>query len=102
MTSILGRRAKGRGPAGTGTYLSSSVKVRESHEAAKPLIHLAPQHKLTEEYAALYEALQQPAGWQRHPSRGWPRSALSVRRCCQGRDASPAKTPKGTMLRSDW
>jgi chromosome partitioning protein len=45
-----------------GTYLSSSVKVRESHEAAKPLIHLAPQHKLTEEYAALYEALQQPAG----------------------------------------
>ena len=43
------------------TYLSSSVKVRESHEAAKPLIHLAPQHKLTLEYAALYGELQQAA-----------------------------------------
>ena len=43
------------------TYLSSSVKVRESHEAAKPLIHLAPQHKLTLEYAALFDELQQAA-----------------------------------------
>ena len=40
-------------------YLSSSVKVRESHEAAKPLIHLAPQHKLTQEYVALYDELDQ-------------------------------------------
>ena len=44
------------------TYLSNSVKVRESHEAAKPLIHLSPQHKLTEEYAALYDELREPAG----------------------------------------
>lgn len=39
-------------------YLSSSVKVRESHERALPLIHFAPGHKLTQEYLALYEALQ--------------------------------------------
>ena len=38
-------------------YLSSSVKVRESHERAKPLIHLAPKHKLTQEYIALHAGL---------------------------------------------
>jgi chromosome partitioning protein len=38
-------------------YLSASVKVRESHELARPLIHLDPHHKLTLEYLALYEAL---------------------------------------------
>lgn len=38
-------------------YLSSSVKVRESHERATPLIHLAPKHKLTQEYLALHERL---------------------------------------------
>ncbi|MBL8483760.1 MAG: ParA family protein [Rhodocyclaceae bacterium] len=39
------------------TYLSSSVKVKESHEAAKPLIHYAPAHKLTLEFVALFDAL---------------------------------------------
>lgn len=39
-------------------YLSASVKVRESHQNAKPLIHYAPKHKLTEEYRTLYSALQ--------------------------------------------
>jgi chromosome partitioning protein len=38
-------------------YLSSSVKVRESHERAKPLIYLAPKHKLTQEYTALHAGL---------------------------------------------
>lgn len=38
-------------------YLSASVKVRESHQQAKPLIHFAPKHKLTEEYRALYALL---------------------------------------------
>jgi chromosome partitioning protein len=38
-------------------YLSSSVKVRESHERAKPLIYLAPKHKLTQEYIALHARL---------------------------------------------
>lgn len=39
------------------TRLSSSVKMRESHNAARPLIHLAPKHKLTEEFVALFEEL---------------------------------------------
>lgn len=39
-------------------YLSASVKVRESHEAAKPLIALAPKHKLTQAFNALYQALE--------------------------------------------
>jgi chromosome partitioning protein len=37
--------------------LSSSVKVKESHEAAQPLIHFAPTHKLTQEFTALYDLL---------------------------------------------
>jgi len=41
-----------------GTKLSSSVKMRESHEQCMPLIHLAPRHKLTEEYVALFEELE--------------------------------------------
>jgi chromosome partitioning protein len=38
-------------------YLSSSVKVKESHELARPMIHLDPRHKLTQEFVALYESL---------------------------------------------
>ncbi|MGM0564558.1 MAG: ParA family protein [Pseudomonadota bacterium] len=40
------------------TRLSSSVKMRESHDQAKPLIHLAPKHKLTLQFIDLYEELQ--------------------------------------------
>jgi chromosome partitioning protein len=40
-------------------YLSSSIKVRESHERAKPLIYLTPKHKLTQEYVALHSALEE-------------------------------------------
>ncbi len=39
------------------TKLSASVKMRESHEQAKPLIHLAPSHKLTKEYVSLLHEL---------------------------------------------
>lgn len=38
-------------------YLSSSVKVRESHQRNAPMIHLDPRHKLTGEYVSLFEAL---------------------------------------------
>jgi len=38
-------------------YLSSSVKVKESHELARPMIHLDPKHKLSQEFVALYQAL---------------------------------------------
>ncbi|WP_420468615.1 ParA family protein [Panacagrimonas sp.] len=37
--------------------LSSSVRVRESHEQHRPLIALEPGHRVTQEYVALYEAL---------------------------------------------
>ena len=38
-------------------YLSASVKIKESHELARPMIHLDPRHKLTQELVALYESL---------------------------------------------
>lgn len=37
--------------------LSSSVKIKESHEAHQPIIHYAPRHKLAEQFTALYDAL---------------------------------------------
>jgi chromosome partitioning protein len=39
-------------------FLSSSVKIRESHELARPMIHLDPKHKLSLEFEALYGALR--------------------------------------------
>ncbi len=38
-------------------YLSSSIKVKESHEAARPLVFFEPSHKLTGEFRALFEVL---------------------------------------------
>jgi len=40
-----------------GTYLSHSVIIRESHQKATPLANLAPRHKLTMEFKALFEEL---------------------------------------------
>ncbi|MFS8979846.1 ParA family protein [Cupriavidus necator] len=37
--------------------LSSSVKIRESHQHATPMIHLDPRHKLAQEYVALHREL---------------------------------------------
>ena len=39
-------------------YLSSSVKMRESHEANTPLIHLDPRHKLTQQFVELHKLLE--------------------------------------------
>lgn len=39
------------------TRISPSVKVRESHSAAKPLIHYDPKHKLSEEFRSLHAEL---------------------------------------------
>ncbi len=41
------------------TYLSSSIRIRESHEQAKPMIHLDPKHKLSQEFTALHAELRQ-------------------------------------------
>lgn len=38
-------------------YLGSSVKMRESHQACTPLIHLDPQHKLTRQFVELHALL---------------------------------------------
>jgi chromosome partitioning protein len=39
-------------------FISASVKVRESHQAARPLVLMAPSHKLAGEFTALHAALQ--------------------------------------------
>ncbi|MEW5781977.1 MAG: ParA family protein [Pseudomonadota bacterium] len=39
-------------------FLSASVKIKESHQAAKPMIHLDPRHKVTAEFERLFDALQ--------------------------------------------
>ena len=39
------------------TYLSASVKIRESHQLARPMIHLDARHKLSREYQALHDHL---------------------------------------------
>lgn len=38
--------------------LSSSVRIRESHEQCLPMVHLEAGHKLTQEFIGLYEELQ--------------------------------------------
>lgn len=40
------------------TMLSASVKIKESHQQAKPMVHLDKSHKLTQEFAALHAELQ--------------------------------------------
>jgi chromosome partitioning protein len=39
-------------------YISQSVKMRESHQAKQPLIHLAPKHKLTQSLVAIFQCLE--------------------------------------------
>lgn len=38
-------------------YLPVSIKVRESHQVAKPMIYFDPQHKLTQALVALHDGL---------------------------------------------
>lgn len=38
-------------------YLPASVKVRESHQLSRPLVHLDPKHKLTQALVALHDRL---------------------------------------------
>ena len=39
-------------------YLSASVKIKESHQLARPMIHLDARHKLTQEMVALHDTLR--------------------------------------------
>jgi len=38
-------------------YLPQSIKVRESHQLARPMIYLDPRHKLTQALVALHDGL---------------------------------------------
>jgi chromosome partitioning protein len=38
--------------------ISTSIKIRESHDRGLPMIHLDARHKLSQEYLALYDELQ--------------------------------------------
>ena len=40
-------------------FLSASVKIKESHQQAIPMIYLDPRHKLTEEFNRLFDTLEQ-------------------------------------------
>ncbi len=40
------------------TYLNSSVKMKESHRDCRPLIDLAPSHKLTLQFVDLHAELE--------------------------------------------
>lgn len=39
-------------------YLNASVKMRESHQVAQPLIHMDPRHKLTQQFVELHHHLE--------------------------------------------
>ena len=43
-------------------YLSASVKIKESHEQSRPMIHLDAKHKLAQEYVALHDSLARKYG----------------------------------------
>ncbi|MGC1333683.1 ParA family protein [Pseudomonas sp.] len=49
---------KGEGLPVLPVYLNSSVKMRESHQASVPLIHLQPAHKLTLQFVDLLTTLE--------------------------------------------
>ena len=40
------------------SFLGSSVKMRESHEASEPLIYGSLNHKLTQQFIALFEEME--------------------------------------------
>lgn len=44
------------------SYLSASVKMKESHHLAKPLIYFAPAHKLTRQFVALFDYIEREQG----------------------------------------
>ncbi|MGG6258845.1 ParA family protein [Stutzerimonas stutzeri] len=40
------------------TYLMSSVRMRESHQACTPLVYLDPRHKLSQQFVELHDLLE--------------------------------------------
>ncbi len=52
---------RGEGMPVLPVYLSSSIKMRESHQVSVPLVHMAPQHKLSQEFVDLLDVLERAA-----------------------------------------
>ncbi|MEM8562826.1 MAG: ParA family protein [Pseudomonadota bacterium] len=52
---------EGEGYPVLSTYLTTSVKMKESHRDHRPLIDLAPSHKLTGQFLDLHEELEKTA-----------------------------------------
>ena len=48
---------KGEGLPVLDSHLSASVKIKESHQQSKPMIHLDRSHKLSREFETLYDEL---------------------------------------------
>lgn len=44
-----------------GTFLSSSIAMRESHDRSEPMIHMDPKHKLSKEFVKLFDELRTAA-----------------------------------------
>ena len=49
---------RGEGLPVLDSFLSSSVRIKESHQQAKPMIHLDRNHKLAQEFGALFDELE--------------------------------------------
>ncbi|MCP5155153.1 MAG: ParA family protein [Ectothiorhodospiraceae bacterium] len=47
-------------------YLPPSIKIRESHELARPLVFLEPGHRLSQAFVALHDSLDATAGGPAH------------------------------------
>lgn len=62
------------------SYLSSSVKMKESHHRQKPLIHMARSHKLTAQFIALFETIekQQTGHFQNLTTTDKPKRSLTT------------------------
>jgi chromosome partitioning protein len=56
-------------------FLRATVKVRESHQLCRPMIHLEPSHKLTGELVELYEALSSGRAGRKQARRSKPSKA---------------------------
>jgi chromosome partitioning protein len=46
------------------SYLSASVKIRESHQNGKPLVYLDGRHKLSQEFRTLFKAIHKAKPWK--------------------------------------
>ena len=69
-------------------YLSASVRIKESHEQARPMVYLDPKHKLTLEFVALYEGLNAP-------------KATKTKQGRQAKQAKDQKVDKASKPRSN-